>query len=566
VAIEKERLTRTKHDGGNDTDAITYCLRAEGIRYADLELVVQNANFGMFEFGNDWYRGRRIIDHTVPVVTISHHLAHAFSAVGTCPFDGAVVLVIDGCGNAYDDCSDLAGASVLETPPTGLEHLYFEKDSYYALTKKGLSSICKDFSPWGRVNTNYPMHPTTTLHSIGGLYLAVSTYVFRGFEDPGKLMGLASYGRRGVYDTPIFDLRDGRVFVRYEWMRAFVRPCRSLEQFKADFQYFADIARWTQDEVERAVMYIVAARSERSPHDNLAYAGGVALNAAINRSLVTCGPFKNVYIQPAAADSGLALGCAYYGWTEVLGRRRVQHDGSTCFGARYEQDVIDDILKLYLGRICVLKPLDYVGVVAHLLAEGKIVAWFHGPSEFGPRSLGHRSILADPRIPGVRDFINREIKQREDFRPFAPSVPDEECGTYFEICERSPYMLLVASVRDEWRPRLPSIVHRDGSARIQTVSAALDPIYHRLHLLFKELTGISVLLNTSFNKRGMPIVESPKDAIDFFLEAPIDALSIGSSIVSRGLHKDGDSRNMEQGFRINESRTMEQVYDSQCRY
>jgi carbamoyltransferase len=236
VAIEKERITRQKHDGGNDTQAIQYCLESAGIRQRDLSLIVQNANFGMFEWGHSWYQGPRGLDASVPVVTISHHLAHAYSAIGTSPFEEAAILVIDGCGNSFGECVDLGQGVIRGTPPRGLSHLHFEKDSYYFFTKGKVRTIFKDFSPWG-FHLEYPMHPNTTLHSIGGLYLAVSVYVFNGFEDPGKLMGLAPYGRPGIFDFEIFRCTGGRVFVEYGWMKTFLEPCRDAARFEKHFQH-----------------------------------------------------------------------------------------------------------------------------------------------------------------------------------------------------------------------------------------------------------------------------------------------------------------------------------------
>ena len=534
VAIEKERLTRVKHDGYNDTAAITYCLDAAGITMDDVALIVQNANFGRPQHDLTRWHGPRIVPTDGRVVTISHHLAHAYSAIGTCPFDDTAVLVIDGCGNAYDDCLDLEGALVPEIPEApAFRQLSFEKDSYYAFDGRSLRPIYKDFSPWAIPPHAGPMCPRTTKDSVGGLYLAASTYVFNGFEDPGKLMGLAPYGRPGVYDFEIFELRDGRAFVRDEWMRAFTRPARSHEEFAADFSYYADIAYWVQKELERAVLYIVRSRFERSPHRNLAYAGGVALNAVANARIVRESPFEQVYVQPAAQDNGLAIGCAYYGWMDVLGRERPRHDGSTCFGRGYGPGPVARALEPYRDAVETVETPDYVDAVAAALADGQIVAWFQSGAEFGPRALGHRSILADPRRPAVRTFINAAIKEREDFRPFAPSVPAEDASTYFDCPCESPYMILVAPVRPEWANAMPSVVHCDGSARLHTVTPAANPAFHALLRRFGERTGIAVLLNTSFNKRRMPIVETPDEALQFFLACPLDLLVLDGCVVRK---------------------------------
>jgi len=676
VAIEKERVTRIKHDGYNDTAAIRYCLETEGIAIEDLAVIVQNGIFGDFSRGSSFFGGGpRLLrdDLRVPVVTISHHLAHAYSAIGMCPFSEAAVLVVDGCGNALDECTDLQALEPPFAVDEDVRHLYFEKDSYYLWREGRLQTVFKDFSPWTNLfkKTCPMMLNTVAKHSIGGVYEEVSHYCVRGMADLGKLMGLAPYGREGVIKKRIFELRDGRLFVDDDWMRGFDRPARTADDFKQDFQYYADIACWVQREVERALLYLVEARYEMHPASNLSYAGGVALNAVANARILRQSKFRQIYMVPAAGDNGIALGCAFYGWLEVLGRERVLHSGSTCFGRSYgnqgvatalrslddtsappqtagaagpaEQiegllwnlqqglqpspaggwstklrwevagvatfatEIRDDrlrvsrdavgpvtavirgdaatITRLFRGRLhparaveggllqctnldallyfykCIdwdavvprkaaVRPLpmgdfswrrdsDPVGSAAQLLADGKVIAWFQGGSEFGPRALGHRSILADPRKPGVVDLINVNVKRREEFRPFAPSVLLEDAPTYFECDFESPYMILVAQVREPWRETLRSVVHRDGSARLQTVTPEWNPRYYDLLTACKRLTGLPVLLNTSFNRKGMPIVETPEEAINFFREADgLDALVLEDFVLEHKVATD----------------------------
>jgi carbamoyltransferase len=533
VAIEKERVTRTKHDGQNDAAAIRYCLDAAGITINDVDLVVQNANFGMFEYGSDWFAGPRSFPAGLPIKSISHHLAHAYSAVGPCPFEEAAVLIIDGCGNALDECIDLQGATIPEEPPPELRGIYFEKDSYYSFDGKSVQPRYKDFSCWGTAIRGYPLHPSTTRHSIGGLYLGASMYAFNGFEDAGKLMGLAPYGRPGVHDFPIFDLRDGRVFVRYDWMPQFQQPARSTAEFKANFQHYADLAYWVQKEVERAILYVVESRRALTRSSNLCYAGGVALNAVANRRVLRESGFREVFIQPAAGDNGLAIGCAYYGWLEILGRPRVLHDGGTCFGRSYSQAEVDRGLGAQQHSVSARRSRSIVEDAAELLANGNVIAWFQGRSEFGPRALGNRSILADPRRPDVGNFINSRIKFREDFRPFAPSVVVEEANLYFDCEYESPYMILVAPVRKEWINAIPAVVHKDGSARVQTVHPKSNPRYYALLRAFRDLTGIGVLLNTSLNRKRMPIVETPDEAMQFYVSCDLDALIVGDMLIQK---------------------------------
>jgi carbamoyltransferase len=535
VAIEKERLTRVKHDGGNDSEAIRYCLEAEGIELDDVALVVQNALHSMLAHGNHWFRGPRPFapGRGPRVVTISHHLAHAYAGFYSSPFDDAAVLVIDGSGSSFDDCLEREQAETHVRPTPEVEHGYFEKDSYYTFDHAGCRPRYKDYSPWGRDLKEGFLDSVGTLHSIGGLYWAASIYCFRTFSDAGKLMGLAPYGREGAHDGQIFDLRDGRVFLRYDWMRGMDRPARSYEEFKANFQYYADFARWVQRETERAILYVVAARHALAPRDNLVYCGGVALNAVANHRIRSEGPFKDVYFMPPAGDNGIAIGCAYYGWMQVLGRDRVRHDGGTCLGRGYAEDEVAADLRLFEGRVDVEREPNVVERAAELLAGGKVVAWFQGGAEFGPRALGHRSILAHPGIAGLRDFINARVKDREDFRPFAPAVLEHRARDYFAMDWPSPYMILVAPVRDERRASLSEVTHVDGSARVQTVSRAADPLFFGLLQAFERRTGLPVLLNTSLNKRGMPIVETPEQALDLLLGTALDALIIGSLVVTR---------------------------------
>jgi predicted NodU family carbamoyl transferase len=667
VAIEKERLTKIKHDGFNDTMAINYCLEAEGITVHDLDLVVQSAIWGGdFGNGNSFFRGNRPFtdDVQVPVVTISHHLAHAYSTVGRCPYEGPFdVLIIDGSGASFDECIDIGNAFVPEREKIhgDIAHLYYEKDSYYTYSDEKLISVYKDFSPLGYYNKNYPAG-LYTMDSIGGVYQGASQYCFRNHMDAGKLMGLAPYGCPGVYKDEIFFLQSGRVHVNYDWIRKLNKPAVSHEMFKADFKYYADIAYHVQKELERAVLYIIRGRMALSGSGRLCYAGGVALNAVANNLILSHTEVEKLYIQPAAGDNGISIGCAYYGWLVTLGEhRKVRENNSTCFGISYSKNVIEKVLTSFENRYnednlstsidnffraiesgykpdrigavsvvieidikdycryqiiiadgrleckrgglftpdciveldalqlaTIIQDPDYITILweanrikisdyqqlelfgtivdiheiskdsginfgpqkknildkfvyapdfiersATLLAEGKVIAWFQSGSEFGPRALGRRSILADPRIAGIKDYINAEIKLREDFRPFAPAVLREDVSTYFQTDRESPYMILVDYVKDEWRSKIESIVHRNDTSRVQTVTPDWNPDFYKLLEAFKRISGISVLLNTSLNRRGMTIVETPQDALDFFYSCKLDYLVLDKFIVSK---------------------------------
>jgi carbamoyltransferase len=533
LAIEKERLTRQKHDGWNDRLAMQYVLDHAGITLDDVALVVQNENFGMFREGNTQYRTEdRLLTDATQVVTISHHLAHAYSAFGPCGFDQTAVFVVDGCGNAYEDCIDIDPGKLMSYIPPGLEHTYFEKDSYYTSQDGTLQTVAKDFSPWSA--KGWPLSPPTTLHSIGGAYQAFSQYVFGNFNDSGKLMGLAPYGSPGRFDFPIFELHDGQAFVCRENLDAFTAPEKSRTARKSNFLYYADVAYHVQREIERALLYILRDRFNRCPSRNLAYAGGVALNAVANSRLLHEAGFERIFIQPAAADNGLAIGCAYYGWLQVLGRSRVPSNGTTYLGASYPADRIRRAIAKFDGRVNVEQSTDVAAQTAQMLADGKVVAWYRGGAEFGPRALGHRSILAHPGLSGMRDHINVNIKFREDFRPFAPSVIAHKAARYFD-CDGhdSPYMIQVFDVRPQYRDQLTNVVHEDGSSRLHTVTEESEPAYFRLLQEFEVLTGLPVLLNTSLNKRGMPIVETPEEALAFFMDCALDAIVLDDMVITK---------------------------------
>lgn len=530
VAIEKERLTRKKHDGGNDLLTVQYCLDAAGITVADLALVVQAANFEKDEIAPGRYQGQRCFaGYDLPVVSISHHMAHAYSAVATSPFRQCAVMVIDGAGSPYMHCDDLAGCTVpAEVNP--LQGHYCEKDSFYHFDGENLVPLFKDFAQIRLFGQDVIKLPTIE-HSIGGMYSAASHYCFGNIDDAGKLMGLAPYGKK-TCKPPVFILEEGRCFVNYESFReTFTNPRISYQHFKDNFEHYADIAWWVQQETGRAVRYLVQQRMQMVTRINaLSLAGGVALNAVVNASLIQQKIVDELYIQPAAGDNGLALGCAYYGWMKLMGNPKPELQRSNFMGRGYHDDEVTEAVEKHRrsggASLSVTKVKDVAREAAAALTAGKIIGWFQGGAEFGPRALGHRSILADPRIENIQLIINRDVKNREDFRPFAPSVPLQYAARYFVHNYESPYMILTDELQEKWKDVLKGIVHVDGSCRVQTVTRDWNPEYYDLLIAFGNITGIDVLLNTSFNTRGMPIVETPAEAIDMFCRTALDELYI----------------------------------------
>jgi carbamoyltransferase len=269
-------------------------------------------------------------------------------------------------------------------------------------------------------------------------------------------------------------------------------------------------------------------------------AGGVALNCVANGRVAREAGFENVWIQPAAGDDGIAIGCAYYGWLEILKQRRDFVMDHSYVGKRYSDKDAAVELKKFLVRIQVdaVKSENVCRDTAKLLADQKVIGWFQDRSEFGPRALGNRSLIADPRKPEMKDILNSRVKHRQAFRPFAPIVLAERMKEVFEGDEDSPFMLIAKPVRPEWRDKIPAIVHVDGTARVQTVREATNPMLYRLLKEFEALTGVPVLINTSFNIKGEPIVETPQDAVNCFLTTGVDHLVIHDTIVSKAaMHK-----------------------------
>lgn len=538
VGIEKERLSRIKHDGDNDTLAIQYCLNAEGIKLKDISLVVQCANFDIPDRERFW--GKRIFAGTTTpkIINISHHLAHAYSAVGTSPFNECAVMVIDGCGSPLEQFLVMHPEQKKYIPQFALDEIEMisEKDSFYHFDGKQLIPLLKDFSKMSLYGSSLFSLPTS-LHSIGGFYAVVSNYVFGDMDDVGKLMGLAPFGNSGVFDFEAFEFREGNLFVTEEWKQKFTNPSQGYDYFKDHFDHYANVARWAQEQVEKAVITCIKNRLDKFPHENLCYTGGVALNAVANAKLMDSKIVKNIYFEPAAGDNGLALGCAFYGWIEYLRMPKKEHDGSTCFGKQYTNEEIDAVFqkeehKKYRPRI-IQNEEELFHYCAEQLTKGKTIGWFQGGSEFGPRSLGRRSILAHPGIENMKDHINRDIKFREDFRPFAPAVLKDMVGDYFETGRNSPYMILVDKTRHEYSEVLKNVTHRDGTARVQTVEESWNPKFAGLLAEFYKQSGIGVLLNTSLNKKGMPIVETPEEAIHLFEITALDILVIENYVLEK---------------------------------
>ncbi len=561
AAAQEERFTRRKHDAGFPTHAIAYCLREGGLTTADLDLVAfYDKPFLKFERLLETYvayapRGLRSFLKAMPlwlkkklwipdliakelgyegtILFPEHHESHAASAFFPSPFERAAFLTTDGVGE-------------------------------WATTSFGL----------GEGNRLTLMAEQHFPHSLGLLYSAFTYFCgFKVNSGEYKLMGLAPYGTPRYVDVireHLIDLRDDGSFrLNMEYFTYAAGLTMTGRRFAGRFggprrapegpltQREMDLARSVQVVTEEAVLRMARHVHRETGARKLCLAGGVALNCVANGRLLREGPFDDLWIQPAAGDAGGALGAALVAWHSWAGQDRRPGPGDAMQGACLGPAFSDADVAAFLEREGIpherLDPALLPDRVAALLAEGQVVGWFQGRMEFGPRALGARSILADPRGREVQRTVNLKIKFRESFRPFAPSILEERAAEYFDLDAPSPYMLLVAPVRharitgeglDRLRhidAPLPAVTHVDGSARIQTVAEATHPLFHRLLTAFEARTGCPVLVNTSFNVRGEPIVCTPEDAYRCFRRTYLDALVMGTYLITKAMLPDAGS-------------------------
>ncbi len=375
----------------------------------------------------------------------------------------------------------------------------------------------------------------------GYFYSAFTEFLgFQPNSDEWKVMGLAPYGKPSVDLSAFIDLKAApyRVHTRqlvangatpFSGMTTLLGPARVPESDIDDRH--KDIAYAVQDACEIAMMSVLRMAIEKTRCRSVCLAGGVALNSKANGKIVASGLVEKMFVQPAATDDGVALGAALAPYVDNNGKLPNKPMRHAYWGPCFDDEAIESALRTYKLRYTQLP--DPASTAAELLAQGKILGWFQGRMEFGPRALGSRSILADPRDPKMKVKVNNAVKFREWWRPFAPSLKKEAAGEYLESATDSPFMILTAQVRPEKRALIPSVTHVDGSARPQTVEKEINPLYWRLIDEFEKRTGVPVIMNTSFNLRGEAIVHTPTDAIRTFFSSGMDALVIGSFLVEK---------------------------------
>src|SRR5262245_14298744 len=545
-AINKERISRDKHATGFYQSVVDYCLAAERIALDDVDLVVRNCyvlpvedletrmvSADVPEVMNDdertqaakhpLYRAR-----SNKVMTVSHHLAHAYSAFAVCPFEEGAVMVVDGVGNYAADIAEPGQLTEKVNP------LAREAESCYRFAGSRLETVKK---VWLDPVRGFLSDVFSYMPGLGALYGRVSSYIFADWNKCGEVMGLAPYGRPATI-KPLLAMKNGELSVP-EWGVEFDKPWlvdreRNWET-SSSLQHWQDLAWRVQHDAENVLLERAIWLRRTTGARNLCMAGGVALNCVANGRIVREAGFENVWIQPAAGDDGVAIGCAYYGYLAILKKQRSSVMQHAYLGAAYTDEDARAASHKFLVRLQTMTTpsKNICRDTARLLAEGHVFAWFQGRSEFGPRALGNRSILADPRHADMKDKLNKRVKHRQAFRPFAPVVLAERANEIFEGDEESPFMLLVKRVRPEWQDKIPAIVHVDGTARVQTVRRDQNERLFGLLEEFDAITGVPVLLNTSLNVKGEPIVETPADALACFLGTGIDYLALHDMLIAK---------------------------------
>jgi carbamoyltransferase len=438
-----------------------------------------------------------------PIVSVGHHDAHAASFFVS-PFEQALVVVMDGYG-------DDASASVYV----------------------------------GRGNRLERVWSTPIFNSLGLVYTVVTGHLgFEGFGDEGKVMALAAYGTDALVEAFRDCVRPSDDGYRVDMSYFNYDAYGQINPFRAKFidhfgparkpgapltQRDYDLAKALQVVSEEIILHLVRQQLLRYPHRHIVMTGGVALNCVANARVLQETGIERLWVPPCASDTGAPLGAALWHTHQTLGHRRVMELTHPFYGAEYKPEAIAAALSDAGLQPRRLPERELIASTARQLADGKIVGWFQGRFEMGPRALGNRSILADPRAAAMRDKLNARIKKREAFRPFAPAVPVERAAEFFELTQPDPFMTLAPRVRPEKQHLLPAAVHIDGTGRIQTVEARANPRYHALLTEFGRLTGVPVLINTSFNEQE-PIVARPAEAIACFLRTQMDVLVIGDFI------------------------------------
>jgi len=570
AAAEEERFTRIKHDYEFPDNAIRFCLETGGISADDLDYVVFfEKPFIKFErilqttlsgfprtyplfvqslrtwlFDKLWVRSTIMSQLGIPknkVLFSEHHLSHAASAYFASPFNESAVLTFDGVGEWATTALSIGEGNQLQTIkeihfPHSIGLLYSAMTAFLGFEVNEGEYKVMGMAPYGTPRYTDQISRIVKQRQDGSFWLDLEYFSFhrstvRSFTN--KMIDLLGPARDP--ETPFFT--DATGYPEYYGERP-----ANYEELVVENQHYADIAASIQSVTEDLILNLAIAAHDQTGQKHLCLAGGVALNSVANSRILNETPFEDIYIQPSSGDGGGALGACLLAWNSMLGsEKRIVMDHAY-WGSSYSQDIINTAISSS-GHTAVYHDDEEVLInqVCDRLEEGKVIGWFQGRAEWGPRALGNRSILADPRRSDMKDIVNAKIKFREPFRPFAPSVLAEKCDEFFELPNAynslaARFMLLVVPVRPDKEDVVPAVSHM-GTSRVQTVHKETNPRYHRLIERFGERTNVPVLMNTSFNVRGEPIVNSPTDAIRTFNNSGLDSLVLGSYLIDKEILK-----------------------------
>lgn len=600
-ALEKERITRRKHDGGDTAVVVEALLEQHGVAIEDIALVVANNHlFRIRPFEERLAFGCALHQHPPSALRasnlfpgvakheLSHHLAHAWSVLPLAPFDEGLIVVADGIGTTRADLEKTSVGSELGPYTSDVDlpampgFAQFPAESpQHATAREGETVYRFEGLQLERVQKRWIQERTPVflynygfedMESLGAVYSRVSSHLFGDWNACGKVMGLAPWqerwGAAAQGDAPPEPILRGPLeSLDIDWPTlTTAERANSWQQVRdgdaALRSQYTELAARVQHDLEAVLLEWLTRLREETGARNLCFAGGVALNSTANGRIAREAGFEQVFIPPWPGDDGVAIGCALFGHHILRGEAKARRQ---CFspyqGGAATEDNVEDAIDQY-GPWLELEQVDEAGLApppdgqeegwldhaagrvqaaVTALTAGETVGWFQGRSEFGPRALGNRSILATPSEAGMIDRINAAIKKREGFRPFAPTVLSEAAAEWFPQVTPSPAMSLTVAADPDHAAHIPAVVHVDGSARIQTLDAEANPLYRRVIEGFAEHTGLPMVLNTSFNVKGEPIVETPSDALRHFLDSELDLVVLEGWTARKRAFPSGDA-------------------------
>ncbi len=513
ISIPEERLNRKKYSEGYMYSFI-YCLKELGIEAKDIDLFV-SSNYGEY-LPNEYMGDFDILGlDSKKFISVDHHLSHAYSTYFMSPFEEAMIIIVDGQGN-------------LNTT-----------ESYYIARNKTITKI-------GGNNSERSKYK-----GIGRTYETFTNYCGWSAQEAGKTMGLAPYGKEKYPNIELYEINDECEISSKCEGKYYHGSYNFCKKNNIDFGKMGlgfdnkDAAYFVQDRTEKIIIELVKRLYDKYKIKNLCLAGGVFLNGVINNKILNETEIENIFVPPFCDDTGQSIGNALYGYYHHFNYSNRFQLKNAYFGREYAEEEILDVLEKKQIKYVLpysVKSFDFnyrkskniEMDTAKILSEGNIIGWFQGGSEIGPRALGHRSILCAPYPNEMKDKINSKIKHREMFRPFAPAILEEKVNEYFELNIPSPYMLNIGQAKEENAKKIPATLHVDNTGRVQTVNKSDNDKFYNLLVEFYNITNVPVLLNTSFNRGGEPIVETPKDALVMFCNTPMDYLILNDYIVWKG--------------------------------